>query len=44
MGVAMTATLDLAHEPLTLAAMLKVLADPNRLRIFNLLMEGVQCI
>ena len=39
----MTATLDLAHEPLTLAAMLKVLADPNRLRIFNLLMEGVQC-
>jgi ArsR family transcriptional regulator len=26
-----------------LAPLLKVLADPNRLRIFNLLMEGVQC-
>jgi ArsR family transcriptional regulator len=27
----------------TLARQLKVLAEPNRLRIFNLLMEGVQC-
>lgn len=27
----------------TLAEMLKVLAEPNRLLIFNLLMEGVQC-
>jgi ArsR family transcriptional regulator len=26
-----------------LAPLLKVLADPSRLRIFNLLMEGVQC-
>lgn len=26
-----------------LARMLKALADPSRLRIFNLLMEGVQC-
>lgn len=26
-----------------LVPLLKVLADPNRLRIFNLLMEGVQC-
>lgn len=26
-----------------LAGYLKVLAEPNRLRIFNLLMEGVQC-
>lgn len=26
-----------------LAAQMKVLADPKRLRIFNLLMEGVQC-
>ena len=30
-------------DPLTLAATLKVLAEPNRLRIFTLLMEGVQC-
>jgi ArsR family transcriptional regulator, arsenate/arsenite/antimonite-responsive transcriptional repressor len=30
-------------DPLTLAATLKALAEPNRLRIFNLLMEGVQC-
>ena len=27
----------------TLMAYLKVLAEPNRLRILNLLMEGVQC-
>lgn len=27
----------------TLANWLKVLSDPNRLRIYNLLMEGVQC-
>lgn len=27
----------------TLAQRLKVLADPTRLRIFNLLMEGTQC-
>ena len=27
----------------TLANQLKVLAEPNRLLIFNLLMEGVQC-
>lgn len=26
-----------------LAAKLKILAEPNRLRIFNLLLEGVQC-
>lgn len=26
-----------------LLALLKVLAEPNRLRIFNLLMQGVQC-
>ena len=29
--------------PETLAKQLKVLADPNRLRILNLLMAGVQC-
>jgi ArsR family transcriptional regulator len=39
----MTAAMDITHEPLALAATLKVLADPTRLRIFNLLMEGVQC-
>ena len=27
----------------TLAGWLKILAEPNRLRIFNLLMKGVQC-
>ena len=27
----------------SLAEKLKVLAEPNRLLIFNLLMEGVQC-
>jgi ArsR family transcriptional regulator len=27
----------------TVSEYLKVLADPNRLQIFNLLMEGVQC-
>jgi ArsR family transcriptional regulator len=30
-------------DPTRLAERLKVLADPKRLRIFNLLMDGVQC-
>jgi ArsR family transcriptional regulator len=30
-------------EEKELARMLKALADPSRLRIFNVLMEGVQC-
>jgi len=30
-------------EPAALADRLKVLAEPRRLRIFNLLMDGVQC-
>ncbi len=37
---------DIAPPPTnlkTLAEQLKVLAEPNRLLIFNLLMEGVQC-
>ena len=32
-----------APSPETLAKQLKVLADPKRLRILNLLMSGVQC-
>ena len=31
------------QDPTRLAERLKVLADPKRLRILNLLMEGVQC-
>ena len=30
-------------DPAELARTLKALADPSRLRIFNVLMEGVQC-
>lgn len=30
-------------DPNSLARQLKVLAEPNRLRIVNLLMQGVQC-
>jgi ArsR family transcriptional regulator len=32
-----------AQRPESLAAILKLLADPTRLRIFDLLMQGVQC-
>lgn len=31
------------HSPEAVAAMLKALADPNRLRIFDLLMQGDSC-
>ena len=34
---------ELPPAPETLAKQLKVLADPKRLRILNLLMSGVQC-
>ncbi len=34
---------ELSPTPETLAKQLKVLADPKRLRILNLLMSGVQC-
>lgn len=37
------ATPEIQPSPETLAAQLKVLADPKRLRILNLLMSGVQC-
>ncbi len=36
-------TADLFQNTTPLAALLKALADPLRLRIFNLLMEGVHC-
>jgi ArsR family transcriptional regulator len=32
-----------AHRLESIATMLKLLADPTRLRIFDLLMQGVQC-
>ena len=34
---------ELPPAPETLAKQLKILADPNRLRILNLLMSGMQC-
>ncbi len=39
----MTAGIRQATDISALADSLKVLAEPNRLRIFDLLMQGVQC-
>ena len=36
-------TSQASHEEPALAAMFRVLSDPTRLRIFDMLMEGVQC-
>ena len=34
---------EVPYQEVELARILKALADPSRLRIFNMLMEGVQC-
>lgn len=39
----MSAERDIATDYTGLASQLKVLADPRRLRVFDLLMNGVQC-